>query len=81
MGVETSRCQSIGHFFLYSDVGTRSSTNGSGTGFTLSENPVNWRWSFPVRRKVPQDHAEQLLDAGDHMSVYAVCLLLFSTCT
>ena len=36
-------------------VETRSSTNGVGTGFTTSGNPVNWRWSFPVRRKVTLD--------------------------
>ena len=49
----------LGHWafpsFYFLLVGTRSSTNGIGTGFTTSGNPVDWRWSFPVRRKVTLD--------------------------
>jgi hypothetical protein len=53
--MEKWRPGQTGHFLLHFIVRTRSSTNGIRTGFTTSENPVKWWWSFTVRKKVTLD--------------------------
>ena len=49
-------------FFLCHFVGICYSTNGVGTGFTTSGNPVTWRWSFPVHQNVSLDGTAQSCD-------------------
>jgi len=61
--MEIWRLRSFGHFLLSIPfVGTRSSTNGISTGFTSSGMQSNWRWSYPVHRKVTLDGNAQSWD-------------------
>jgi hypothetical protein len=42
-------------------------------GFYHLRNPVSWRWSFPVHRKVTLDGTTQSWDIWDGASVYVGC--------
>jgi hypothetical protein len=63
----------LGHlgifFFLILLVGTWSSINGIGTGYTTSGNRVNSTWRLPVRPKVTLDIQISCLTYGSYESV------------